>query len=122
MDAFLDKLGINTTRTIHRFQVPESIPGEVRSLGLVELTAEDELRVEQRCKGDRDRRAAELVKHSLIEVNGKRVSVHDGSVANLWNEMPSKVRTLINTAWIRLHMATDAELDTFFESRTTTLG
>lgn len=122
MDAFLDKLGVNAARTIHRFSVPESIPGEVRSVGLVELTAEDELRVEQRCKGDRDRRAAELVKTSLVEVNGKRVSVHDGSVSNLWNEMPSKVRTLINTAWIRLHMATDQELDTFFESRTSSLG
>lgn len=121
MDAFLDKLGVNDSRTIHRFTVPESIPGDVRSVGLIELTAEDELRVEQRCKGDRERRAAELVKQSLVEVNDKRVGTHNGSVNNAWNEMPAKVRTLVSSAWLRLHLASDDEVESFFASRTSSI-
>lgn len=121
MDSLIQKLGGETKRVVHRFKVPASIPGEVREIGLVELTAEDELRVEQRCKGASDKRAAELVKSAICEVNGKAVSVMDGSVHNVWNELPAKVRTLVNSAWLRLHMASDEELEGFFASRTTSI-
>lgn len=121
MDALMSKLGVSDTRTIHRFNVPESIPGEIRSIGLVELTAEDELRVEQRCKGAPDKRAQELVKTSLAEVNGKAVSTLNGSASNAWNEMPPKVRTLVSSAWVRLHLASDDEVESFFGSRTSSL-
>lgn len=122
MDGLMSKLGIGATqRTVHRFKVPASIPGEVREIGMVELTANDELQVEQRCKGAPDRRAAELVKAAICECNGKAVGLADGSVHNVWNEMPAKVRTLVNSAWLRLHMATDEELEGFFASRTSSL-
>lgn len=122
MEALMQKLGVVATdRVVHRFKVPKSIPGEVREIGMVELTADDELKVEQRCKGASDKRAAELVKTSLCEVNGKPVSLMDGSVHNVWNDMPAKVRTLINSAWLKLHMASDEELEGFFASRTTSI-
>lgn len=121
MDALMQKLGVNTDRVVHRFKVPASIPGDVREIGLIELTADDELRAEQRCKGASDKRAAELVKSAICEVNGKPVGVTDGSVNNVWNDMPAKVRTLVNSAWLRLHMASDEELEGFFASRTTSI-
>jgi hypothetical protein len=105
-------------RVIHRFKIPDSIAGEVRELGLVELTAEDELMVESRCRGSSDKRAHEMAKQSIAEVNGKAVSLADGSTDKLWSSMHPKVRVLVASAWVKLHLASDEELESFFASRT----
>lgn len=123
MDGLMSKLGIGATqRTVHRFKVPASIPGEVREIGMVELTANDELQVEQRCKGAPDKRAHEMAKQALVEVNSRAVSIADGSVHNAWNDLHPKVRTLVASAWVRLHLADDNEVESFFGSRTSHLG
>ncbi len=114
-------LGSNQSRVIHRFNVPASIPGDIRSLGLVEITAEEELRAEQRCKGASDKRAQEMAKQALVEINGEPVGFADGSVDKAWNEMPPKVRTLLASAWVRLHLANDDEVESFFASRTSSV-
>lgn len=123
MNAFEQKLGLNRndTRVIHRFKVPDSIPGDVRSIGLVEITAEEELQAEQRCKGASDKRAQEMAKQAIAEVNGAAVSLVDGSVQQAWNGLHPKVRTLIASAWVRLHLANDSEVDDFFASRTSSV-
>lgn len=123
MNAFEQKLGLNRneTRVIHRFTVPDSIPGDVRSIGLVEITAEEELQAEQRCKGASDKRAQEMAKQAIAEVNGAAVSLVDGSVQQAWNGLHPKVRTLIASAWVRLHLANDSEVDDFFASRTSSV-
>ena len=123
MNAFEQKIGLipDEARVIHRFQIPESIPGDIRSIGLVEITAHEELMAEQRCKGSPDKRAAEMAKSALVEVNGAKVGFVDGSVNKAWNEMHPKVRTLIASAWVKLHLANDDEVDDFFASRTSSV-
>jgi len=123
MNAFEKAIGLGTAqdRVIHRFAIPESIPGEVRSVGMVEMTAEEELRVEQKCKGASDKRAQEMTKQSLAEVNGQAVSTADASADKAWANMHPKVRTLLTTAWVKLHLAEDNEVDSFFASRTTSV-
>lgn len=123
MNAFEQKLGLGQQddRVIHRFEIPASIPGDVRSLGLVEITAQEELHAEQRCKGSPDKRAAEMAKSALVEVNGQRVQFADGSVDRAWNNLHPKVRTLIASAWVKLHLASDDEVDSFFASRTSSI-
>lgn len=123
MNAFEQKLGLDQadTRVIHRFDIPASVPGEIRSLGMVEITAQEELQAEQRCKGASDKRAAEMAKASLVEVNGQRVHFHDGSVDKAWANMHPKVRTLVASAWVKLHLADDSEVDSFFASRTSSI-
>jgi hypothetical protein len=122
MNAFEQKLfGNQPDRVIHRFNVPDSIPGEVRSLGLVEITADEELRAEQRCKGASDKRAAEMAKQALVEVNGQAVGFADASVDKAWNAMHPKVRTLLASAWVKLHLANDDEVESFFASRTSSV-
>lgn len=122
MNAFEQKLfGNQPDRVIHRFSVPESIPGEVRSLGLVEITADEELKAEARCKGASDKRAAEMAKQALVEVNGEPVGFADASVDKAWNAMHPKVRTLLASAWVRLHLANDDEVESFFASRTSSV-
>ncbi len=118
MNAFEQKLfGNQPDRVIHRFTVPESIPGEVRSLGLVEITADEELKAEARCRGASDKRASEMAKQALVEVNGEPVGFADASVDKAWNNMHPKVRTLLASAWVRLHLANDDEVESFFASR-----
>lgn len=123
MNAFEKKLGLDQVeaRVIHRFSVPDSIPGEIRSLGLVEITAEEELKAEQRSKGAPDKRAAEMAKQALVEVNGEAVKFIDGSVDRAWNTMHPKVRTLLASAWVKLHLANDDEVESFFASRTSSV-
>lgn len=108
-------------RVIHRFEVPKSIPGDVRSLGLIELSAEDELRVEARCRGASDKRAQEMAKAAIAEVNGKPVNVADGSCDSAWSTMHPKVRMLVSSAWLKIHLASDEETEAFFGSRTTSV-
>ncbi len=123
MNAFEQKLGLDQQddRVIHRFEIPASVPGEIRSLGLIEITAQEELQAEQRCRGVSDKRAAEMAKASLVEVNGQKVRFADGSVDKAWNSMHPKVRTLVASAWVKLHLANDEEVDGFFASRTSSI-
>lgn len=120
----LARIGLHDNRqarVVHRFTVPESVPGDVRSLGLVELTAEDELRVEARCKGMPDKRAQELAKAAIVEVNGQPVNVGDGTCDSAWAGMHPKVRMLVSSAWLKLHLASEEESAAFFASRTSSL-
>lgn len=123
MGSFEQVLGLDKVqdRVIHRFKVPDSIPGDVRSVGMVEITAEEELRAEQRCKGASDKRAQEMTKQALVEVNGEKVSLGDGSAERAWASLHPKVRTLLATAWVKLHLAEDNEVDDFFASRTSSI-
>jgi len=117
VNAFDSKF-VKADRVIHRFKVPTTIIGEVREIGMIELTADDELAVEQRVRGANDKRAHEMAKASLAEVNGKPVSLADGSADKAWASTPPKVRVLIASAWVKLHLANDEELEDFFASRT----
>lgn len=121
MNAFEQKF-VKPDRVIHRFKVPESIGGDIREIGLVEMTAEEELMVEARCRGASDKRAHEMAKQAIAEVNGKPVSLADGSVDKAWSSMLPKVRVLVSSAWVRLHLANDEEVEGFFASRTSSVG
>ena len=123
MGSFEKAIGLDAVqeRVIHRFTVPASIPGDVRSVGMVEMTAEEELRAEQRCKGASDKRAQEMTKQALVEVNGQPVGFGDFSIEKAWAGLHPKLRTLLATAWVKLHLAEDSEVDDFFASRTSSV-
>jgi hypothetical protein len=122
MNAFEQKLGLGQQdRVVHRFNVPASVPGEVRSIGMVEITAEEELKAEARCKGAPDKRAQEMAKQSIVEINGETVRIGDGSVDAAWTSMHPKVRTLVASAWVKLNLANDDEVEDFFASRTSSV-
>lgn len=105
-------------RPIYRFKVPTSIPGEIRSIGLVELTADEEIQIEARCKGVPEKRAVEIAKAAVWELNGKRIGNAEGELDKAWNGMSPKLRSLVNRAWIKLHIANDEETGFFEESMT----
>lgn len=105
-------------RVVYRFSVPGSIGGEIRSLGMVELTADEEVQIEARCKNVPEKRAVEIAKAAIWEVNGQRIHNGAGELDKAWNEMSPKVRSLVNRMWIKLHLANDDEVSSFEKSMT----
>jgi hypothetical protein len=110
-------------RTIHTFTIPASLAHhDTKTVGLVELSTEEEMMAQKRAPNDVARMTYELTKASLREVNGKRVSLGDGSADRAWSSMHPKVRTLVVTAYNNLHNPSPDESRDFFSSRQTTLG
>ena len=102
--------------TVHSFNFPESIPGDIRSVGIKELTAQEELAASKRASGDPFRIAYESAKQALVEINGEKVSLANGSADKAWAEMHPKVRELVVLAHRKIHSASDEETDGFFKS------
>lgn len=106
------------SRVIHTFPLPAKLGGtDWLSLGFVELTAADEIQATKRARGDAVRLGFELAMQSLAEVNGKPVSLTDGSLEQAWNTMPPKVRTLALGAYQELHMPSQDDADLFIKGR-----
>lgn len=109
---------VKADRVVYRFDVPASIPGEIRSIGMVELTADEEVGIEVRCKNYPEKRAVEIAKAAIWEVNGQRITNGAGELDKAWNEMSPKLRSLVNRMWIKLHIADDSEAAFFEKSMT----
>lgn len=106
-------------RPVHTFNVPESLAAStgVKSVGMVELNALDELQAAKKAKGDAMRLAYELAKSALVEVNGEKLSAGDGSLESAWLRMNPKVRNLVLAAYGELHSPPDGSVDDFLKSR-----
>jgi len=116
-------------RIINVFDVPPSlqeIPVELRvaggdetitSIGIVELTPQEEMMAARRAGNDPTSLAFELWKQSLAEVNGKRCTLGDGTT-DIWvAQFRSAVRTLAMTAYGEVNTPTQKEVGSFLKSR-----
>ena len=103
-------------RAVYAYKIPESCGGECRSVGLVEITSEEEMMAEKRAQGDRDRVPVELTKQCIVEADGLPMNTGDGSVDGLWKKLPPKVRTLLTTTYYTLHIPSEDETKSFFSS------
>jgi len=106
-------------RLIHLYEVPPELAegSGVTSIGLVELTAAEELMAAKRVKGESLNLAYELVKQSLAEVSGKPVTLADGSADEAWASFGAKLRHVLLQAWGDLHKAPAEAEELFFKSR-----
>jgi len=118
--------GIETARAreVYEFDVPKKYANEAasRTLGFVRLTGDEELEATKTARGDSVRLAFELVKLSLIEVDGKRVAKHEGQDESIWNKMRPELRQLCLAAYGELHNAEDDETEVFLKGRRTKVG
>lgn len=114
----------NPVRPINTFRVPASIAAEagVTSLGLITLTTEEEMMAFQRGRKDGAKVALELAKASLVEADGKPLSLADGSADSFWLRIHPKVRQLVMEAYGALHAAEPDEVAGFLASRTSRVG
>lgn len=105
------------TRPIFEFDIPEPLADGIKKVGLIELTADEELQATRRSRGDTHRLAYELAKQSLSEVNGEKVGLANGSVDKAWNDMSPKIRNLVLTAYAELHAPPENAAEAFLKSR-----
>lgn len=105
-------------RARYSYLIPKSCHRltEIREVTLVELTGEEEIFATKRGRNEVMLIAAELAKESLRAIDGKHVSTGDGTTDSAWREMHPKVRNFITTAYGRLHMPEQEDVQDFLES------
>lgn len=116
----MDKLQVGEEiRAVHTFTVPEAVAAQtgVKSVGLVELTALDELAAAKKAKGDTTRLAYELSKAALVEINGEKMSLVDGSLDRAWVKLHPIIRNMVLAAYSELHAPPEGSVDDFLKSR-----
>ncbi len=94
----------------------------VKSIGMIELTAEEELMATKRAHNDPIRLAYELSKEALREVDGRAMSTGNGTADRAWNGMHPKIRTLVVSAYGQLHSPEEQDLTSFLASQQTSIG
>jgi hypothetical protein len=114
----------STVRPKHVFQIPASMAEAtgVQSVGLVELTAIEEMQATKKAGTDTMRIAFELAKSSLVEMNGKTLSRASGEHDGAWQNMHPKIRSLVIQAYTRIHQPENDEVDGFLESAKVEVG
>lgn len=112
-------------RVVYVYKVPAKTASEVgvSSVGLVTLTTNEELMVfKVSGRGDSAKLASEMAKASLAEVDGKPLSVGDGSADAFWTACHPKLRQLILTAYGKLHSPEPEETEDFLASGQARVG
>lgn len=116
-------------REVFVYEVPPNLVGEtgIEAIGLVIMTAEEELMAAKRTRGDAALAAMELTKQALRQVKyaGQRtrtVSSADSSIDEVWSRMHPKVRGLCIVAYNDLHNAKQSDVVGFLQSRKATVG
>lgn len=110
-------------RPIYVYDVPpECEDAEVKMVGLVQLTTGEELMAAKRAHGDNFKLAYELAKQCVVEVNGDKVSVGDGTVDIAWNKMAPQTRNLVMGEYAKLHAPPEGAEEAFRKSRRVKVG
>lgn len=111
-------------RTVHTFTIPVSLRGLAgfESIGLVELTGEEELTAQKACNGEVIHLAAHLTKASWRFAGAQKLSYADGSIHKAWSALHPKIRTLVIRAYHSIHNPGDEEVEDFLSSREMNVG
>lgn len=107
------------SRVVYAYTIPKRIAKEagVQSIGLIELTAREEMLAAKRSNGEQFNLAHSLVTSSLHMVNDVEVSIGDGSADRAWETMNPKVRNLVLQAFADIHAPEDEDTADFLASR-----
>ena len=105
------------SRAIFVYTLPDALQNGITSVGLVQLSAHEELQAVKRARNDTHQLAYELAQQSLVEINGKTVKLEDGSVDSAFNGMNPQVRNLVLTAYAKLHAPAEDMTESFLSSQ-----
>lgn len=122
----MDPIATKRERPVVVFEFPEEIvektEGRYKSVSMVELTTGEEMAAAKRARNDQLRMVAELIKQSIVAVNGEKVSLANQSVDKAWEEFPAVVRSLVMAAYSQIHQVEEESTTRFLASRRTEVG
>jgi hypothetical protein len=124
-DLMLQDVHAREQRLVHEYDIPKVLSDECgyRMVGVVSLSADEELMATRRAAGDQVRLAFELAKEALRFVDDQKVSTADGTVDRIWIKPDfSKVRTLVVTAYNETNQPTQESTQAFLKSRRVRAG
>ena len=99
------------SRPVHLYDLPAGCGA--KEVGLVELTAGEEQQAGRRGRNDAACVAMELTKAALVEVDGVRVGLADGSTDIAWDKLGPKGRSLVMDAFNTISTPSDGEAVSF---------
>jgi hypothetical protein len=122
-------LSPRSNRPTHTYDVPPrgwAIVG-IKSIGLVRLTADEEIAVLQKARssaklGDAVRVQYELAKAAIVSIDGQALRQHTEALEVAWNALTPPARTLLLRAYQDLHAVDEDITADFLKGKTTTVG
>lgn len=110
-------------RAVHTFTFSKKLATtEVQSIGIVQLTSDEEVMATKRSANNPANMAQNLVLQALASVNGKPVTLVDGSTETAWNKFSPKQRGLLIAAYAELHTPEDSDVEDFLKSQRVQVG
>ena len=106
------------TRAVYEYKVPSHVANGVEKVGLIKLTAREEIMATCLARNDAIRLAYELAKASLVELNGELIDKTNGDDDVAWEKMDPQVRDLVMSAYGDLHTLPVEVTESFLASRT----
>jgi hypothetical protein len=111
--------GTDSSRPVYTYQIPAKLAAEaeIASVTIVHLTAAEELAAAKRAGGtDAMRLAQELAKACLHGLNGKTLSAVNNEKEAAWHKLHPKIRSLVLSAYAKLHSPDNQDVDSFLAS------
>ena len=110
-------------RPVYTFTFSKKLAtAEVKSVGLVQLTSDEEIMATKRAANNAANMAQNLVLQALTEINGKPVTLTDGSTDTAWKKLSPKQRGLLLAAYAELHTPEDSDVEDFLKSQKVQVG
>jgi len=112
-----DERAARPSREVYEYDVPDKIANGVKTVGMVKLTAREEMVTAARARNDAIRLAYELAKASLVEINGEIIDKSNGDDDVAWEKMDPQVRELVMVSYSDLHNVPSEDTESFLASR-----
>ena len=107
-------------RAVYEYSIPESLGGGKAGIplkvGLVQLTAEQELMASKIGRFDMTKAQYTAAKLSIVEMDGKPTDQADGGIDSFWDKCDPRVRSLMLQAYNKLSSPSKEEEESFFAS------
>lgn len=120
MTSFADQLGNSVdNRARTTYTIPEGFRDSTKrpeTVSIRQLTSDEELQASKLGRFDVLRSQYEAAKLMIVAIDGKPVSLADGTVDVFWERSDPRVRALLIEAYNRMSSPTRGEQDTFFKS------
>ena len=115
--AVADAKAARDNRPVYEFTIPKKYANGISSIALVKLSLREEMAATERGKNSSRKVATEMIKASLIEVNGKRLDIANAEDDEVWATMDPQIRSFVLLAYGQLHNVEDEDAESFLASQ-----